>query len=323
VAEPLPVSPAPAVVEALVEAPVAPPPRSDDPLPRGETFRRGIVLGPLGTVERGELFRREHTRLLDQAVAIGATDVQVLVQWSQVSPEAVELAPLDTVGDELLSWLIDQAHRRKLRVLLTPSINIEGAPDAAVGSTLAPASWERWWWSYSRFLLHYARVSVMRKVSTLVIGSGLTITEPHEEAWRKLIADARRIFKGELAYVATAESFERVGFWSEVDLIGIAVDARKAPSEEQLLSELLPLAGRIANADVARERGYLIVDASGAHEDAATSLAKHRALFQSFGDAARLRGMFVHDKLAVEKRAPKSARAATEIVKDWFAKDKS
>lgn len=312
------VVPAQAVASQAVASQAAPTLPAGEPLPRGESFRRGIVLGPFGVIEKREVFRRTHARLLDQAAAIGATDLQILVRWSQLSPESIELAPLDTVDDELLYWLIEAAHQRKLRVMLTPTVGIENVPDVEVGAVLAPSDWERWWWSYSRLVLHCARVAVMRKVATVAVGNGLTSSEQHDVHWRKLITDARRIFKGEIAYVARATSFDQVGFWSDVDVVGIAVD----PSEEA--EGGARVAARIAASSVARERGYVIMEMGTIPHEADASLSQHRTLFDNFGDADRLRGLFVHDALIGRgKGTSKSARAATEAVRAWFSKDET
>ena len=45
------------------------------PAPRAETFRRGLVLGPLEAPEDEEAFKRQHRQLLDRAVALGVTDL--------------------------------------------------------------------------------------------------------------------------------------------------------------------------------------------------------------------------------------------------------
>ncbi|MDB4991648.1 MAG: hypothetical protein JWN04_6826, partial [Myxococcaceae bacterium] len=131
------------------------------PMLRPPAFRRGLVLGPLEAPENDEDFKRKHAQLLDRAVALGVTDVQLVVRWLQVDYTATEIAPFDSVHDELLSWLIDQAKRRKLRVMLAPRLEVENE-GLHSGSAIAPGNWENWWWSYRRVALHYARVGAMR-----------------------------------------------------------------------------------------------------------------------------------------------------------------
>jgi len=291
---------------------------------RGETFQRGIVLGPLVASAKESVFKREQTRLLDRAAALGATDVQVVVRWLQPSPTAVEIAPYETVHDELLTWVLDYARRRKLRVQLSPQLGVASAPESTesgrAGQLLRPSSWERWWWSYERFVLHYARVAAMRKVPALSIGSELTKAESQSERWRKLVAEVRGIYKGRLTYVASAQSFDQVGFWDALDVVSVAVDQERPSSEGQLVERLAPLARRLAAAGEVRERGYVLVEGTcgGEAPDATDALVCKRALYKSFRDERELRGVYVPAPSDGTRRDGEAA----EVVRQWFKKSK-
>jgi hypothetical protein len=289
------------------------------PMVRNDAFRRGIVLGPLVAPEDEAKWKRQHTQLLDRAVTRGVTDLQLVVQWMQTSTSALEIAPFESVHDTLLTWLMDEAKRRKLRVLLTPRVSVENEASWAARG-LKPSSWDRWWWSYQRIALHYARVAATRKVSMYAVGSELSSTEGQLDRWRKLIKAVRKIYKGKLTYLAAADGFDKVPFWDALDVVGIAVDQAEPRSESQLMELLSPLPKRIGRSGKARELGYLISEAScgeGEHDDARELLCQ-RALFQSFRDESRLQGVFVNPAPA----AGPSAHAG-DVVSHWFTNSKS
>jgi hypothetical protein len=323
-----------------------------EPALRGETFRRGVVIGPLAASDDEQAFRRRYSRQLDRAVAIGATDVTLVVRWMQPDLRAIECAPYDSVHDDVLTWLVDQAKRRKLRVGLSPELAIEKAQGEHAQRALKPSSWERWWWSYRRLALHYARVSAMRKVSQLTIGTELTSTEGQTDRWRALIKEIRKIYKGKLTYVASAESFDKVAFWDALDVLSIAVEQRDPRSEAQLLDRLSPLRKRLERSAPARELGYQLVEAgcgaAGARSEAmldahaeprvskrASDEAKRaqprasenstlcqRALFQSFGDASHLEGVFVRGESEASAESA-GEHSGSEVVRHWYRRSKS
>lgn len=299
------------------------------PSARGAPFRRGIVLGPLRAPEDepgAAAFKREHARQLDHAVALGATDVQLLVRWYQVDARSTEIYPYDSVHDDLLSWLLKQAQRRKLRVFLSPVLALARGDDTRTRGELAPRGWESWWWSYRRVVLHYARVSARHKLALYSVGAGLTSTERQTASWRKLIRDVRKIYKkGQLTYLASAESFHEIAFWDALDVLSIDLAQPSARSEEPLLEWLTALRERLEGFSKSRALGYLISESrSDAGSDEEGALREQRALFQSFREDALLRGVYVRGALpeaASGKSAPAPGGAAA-IVHHWYSKSK-
>jgi hypothetical protein len=314
-------APAPPAAAARVEPPKvtveAPTTGLPAPLPRSDAFRRGIVLGPLWAPENEGAWKKRQLALLDRAVARGVTDLQVVVQWTQVSVSAIEIAPFESVHDTLLTWVLDKAKQRKLRVLLTPRVAVENEASWAVRG-LAPSSWERWWWSYQRVALHYAKVAATRKVAMYAVGSELSSTEGQLDRWRKLIKAVRKVYPGKLTYMAAAEGFDKVPFWDALDVVGISVDQAEPRSESQLVELLSPLPKRIGRSSKARDLGYLISEAScgeGERDDARELLCQ-RALFHSFSAEVRLLGVFVSP-------GPANNSRAGDVVSHWYRNSKS
>lgn len=279
---------------------------------RADSFGRGIVLGPLLAPEDEASFKREQSSRLDEAARLGATDLQLLVLWRQADERALEVFPYDSLHDDLLTWVVEQAKRRKLRVWLAPALGIEDGERTRPIRQLRPSSWERWWWSYRRFALHYARFAATRKIPMLAVGSALRGSEDQAARWRALIADVRKIYKGKLTYVASSDAFEQVGFWDALDTIGLQLGQDASPPEEPAA-----LAKQLAASKPARERGYFLSEGSGA-DGVERVRARQRALFESFRDDASLQGVYLISPLG-----DADPRAASEVVRHWYRKSKS
>ncbi|MDB4991662.1 MAG: hypothetical protein JWN04_6840 [Myxococcaceae bacterium] len=294
------------------------------PMLRPAAFRRGLVIGPLSAPESDNDFKRKHAQLLDRAVALGVTDVQLIVRWLQVDYTATEIAPFDSVHDELLSWLVDQAKRRKLRVLLTPRLEVENEGPHS-GGAIKPDNWESWWWSYRRVALHYARLGAMRKVAALSLGSELSSTEAQSDRWRKLIKEARKIYKGQLTYLAAPENVEKVGFWEALDFVGIALDQAQPRNEEQLTDKLASLTRKLGRSSKLHELGYVLAETGCGHgdPDPARELLCQYALFQGLRDEPRLEGVFLLPSVNL-LQGPKSApQAASQVVAHWYQESRN
>ena len=262
------------------------------PAKRGEGFRRGLVVGPIEAPENDEDFKRKYGHLLDRAVALGVTDLQLVVRWLQVDYSAVEVAPFESVHDELLTWVIDGAKRRKLRVLLTPRLEVENE-GLNSGGAIEPSNWEHWWWSYRRVVLHYAKVAQMRKLQGYAIGDRLTTSENQSERWRDLIKEARKSFHGELTYIAAPESVGKVGFWDALDVVSVAIDQAQPKNEDQLTDRLAQITKRLDKAS--KPRGYQIVETGCGRGDpsAARELLCTFALFEGLRDEPQLSGAYL------------------------------
>lgn len=302
--------------EASEQSAALPAPRARD-----TAFRRGVTLGPLLAAESPEAFKRAQLGRLARALALGATDVRLVVRWTQTRPDAVELAPFDSLDDKLLGWLIAASRQRKLRVWLVPTVAVESAEGELPAAHVAPRSWDRWWWSYRRFVLHYAQLAGARRVPLLAVGSGLTSTEADSERWRALIRDVRKAYAGELTYVASSESVDKVAFWHDLDLIGVALAPGAASSD----AALAPLPDRIEAAEPARE--FLLVERDPSPEelDPGDVLRARQALYDRFVDAPKLGGVFVNDLAPAaapkrKKNAPLPPESA--LIRRWFLKSK-
>ncbi len=191
---------------------------------------------------------------------VGPEDLAVLAQnsvnwmvqtpfgWQRKhdSPEVV----LSTSGrilwgesDEGLRTTTRLAKEIGIRTLLKPHIWLTDYKSGKWRSDIRmqdEESWGKWFRSYGRFMLHYAKLAQDTGIEALCIGTELRATVQEREAdWRRLIAQIREVYDGRLTYAANwwAE-FEEVPFWDELDAIGIQAYFPLTDKEEPSLEDL-------------------------------------------------------------------------------------
>jgi hypothetical protein len=282
-----------------------------EPAPRDDAFRRGVTLGLSGGID-DEQRKPVYTRLLDDLVGAGVSDLELVVEWSQTDIRAIEITPhpVRTVDDDFLRWLLDETNHRKLRVCLTPVLDVDQAGVFDGRNSLAPEDWDRWFWSYQRFIMHYAHVAQSNHVALLSVGSELASTEADAERWRALTKTVRRAYEGPLAYTANVRDVERVSFWDAVDVVALTghdLRAGSAPaSDAELETQQRELAQRLRGWAERVNRHYVLSDASAVARVLALSgklepagpmalleqLRGARALYKAFGGEKRMEGVF-------------------------------
>ncbi len=288
------------------------------PSPREGDFRRGISLGLFVSSQNDRVRRPLYQQFLDEIKAHGASDVALVVRWSQTDVAAIEISPhaAESVEDDLLTWVMDQARERDLRIFLMPILDVEDRSMGRWRGTLEPSDWDRWWWSYERFIMHYARIAAAHKASLFSVGSELLSTEQESERWRVLIANVRKVYPGQLTYSANWDHFEPVSFWDAVDVVGItgyheliAPGVKGTPSDQALMSGFAPFTHRLRTWAMAEGRRYILTEVgypAQAHAaqrpwdyrisgpaDPLLQLRCYRALFRAFHDDPRLRGLYL------------------------------
>lgn len=121
---------------------------------------------------------------------------------------------------------IRDARRLGFEVMLKPHIMLEHITDDEWRGTIYyedPDERAGWWSDYRAFVLHCAVMAQREHVDVLCIGVELRrmVNECPAE-WRRLIAEIRGVFSGELTYAANwYHEFREVSFWSELDYIGV------------------------------------------------------------------------------------------------------
>ena len=286
------------------------------PAPRGADFRRGVALG-LFVHDRDPAYQRAtYGAFLEEIRDLGASDVQLVVRWAQDDVRATRLTADQSVtpDDALLEWVVEEARRRGLRTFILPVVHLRVRRGRDWRGRLAPVDLDAWWRSYTRFVLHYARLARRSGASMLAVGSELLTMEGHEARWRALVRDVRRAFpKGRLTYSANWDHFEPVPFWDALDVVGVTayqpLSRDRDPDEAALLRGWRPFANHLRSWAARHGHRYVITEVGypshplaarrpwdhtrGGPPDPALQLRCYRALFQAWHADPRLDGVFV------------------------------
>jgi len=163
--------------------------------------------------------------------------VFVVVPWYQKDKHATEIGPLAgrSPSLEAVDRTLAQLRDRSLRATVMPIVLLEeqaspkdwrGKIDPRVGEARAL---DEWWASYEAYILAMADSAAKNGAWRLVVGSELLSMESETERWRALIRKVRARFRGELLYSANWDHYEAVGFWDDLDGIGVNGYFRLAP----------------------------------------------------------------------------------------------
>jgi hypothetical protein len=187
------------------------------------------------------------------------------IRWGEANP--------NMVTDDEICHAIDLARKNGMKVILKPVVNpddnvwraqIKFSKPAAVAdqksstddatksasvdsskarsvTAAAPMKdlekWNRWWQSYSAFILHYAKLAEEKHVPIYCLGCEMKSTEEFEDQWRKLIADVRKVYSGLLTYDVNHDSENNVHWWDAVDFISVSAYYAIRPSNDRPLED--------------------------------------------------------------------------------------
>lgn len=161
------------------------------------------------------------SRDLADIAGTGAGWVALTPTLYQADSRASDPAPgPDTPSDAALRAAIRRAKSLGLKVALKPHV------DSRAGGARAwiePRDADAWFDAYRVHALRWARLAREERVDLFVVGTELALlsTPNHWKSWRTLIAQVRREYPGPLTYAANWHSVELVGFWRDLDYIGV------------------------------------------------------------------------------------------------------
>lgn len=189
---------------------------------------RGITVGP---IESSQLPGRGYgsaysAALLDELVRLGASWVSITPFgriWSLASTTIqpdFEAPYADNQRD--VTRMIAQAHARGLKVLLIPHLWVETGGWRGEIDPGTPAGWAAYHAAYRAFVRDWAALAGRAGADAFSIGVECkSWSHRFPEVWAGLISDVRRTFPGLLTYSANWDEVAQVGFWSQLDVIGV------------------------------------------------------------------------------------------------------
>ena len=239
----------------------------------------------------------------------GANAVAVVPYAFTMAPEDTRIRIRSEEGVGRTARTIRQAKQAGLAVTLKPHLwSNRFTGDIEFRE---PEDFRRWFSSYRRWILHFARMAELENVEMFVIGNELGGVTSFEKDWRGLIRDVRRIYSGPVTYASHwSGEFEEVAFWDELDFIGLNFyfplarlgETPRAGSEQvhQISGRIRQASERFAKQVIFTEVGFpsLALAAFEPWRDDGSTLdlelqkACYDTLFEAFYEQPWLSGMY-------------------------------
>ena len=158
-----------------------------------------------------------------------ASWVNLVTTWYQADSHSTKIyrRPERTPTDASLTSAIKKMQRLGMHVMLSPHINLEtystGTWRGEIGFT-DDAKWDAWFESYSKYVLHYAKIAEELDLEIFNIGTELSMTTTQRpDKWIELIVEVRKVYSGRLVYTANwLDEYENIRFWENLDYAGIS-----------------------------------------------------------------------------------------------------
>ena len=241
---------------------------------RGLPALRGITVGPIESSQQpgrgyGTVYSAE---LLDELVRLGANAISITPfgrLWSLQSTEILlDFEAPYPDNRAAVATMIRQAKERGLRVLVIPHLWVETGGWRGEIDPGSEEGWQRYQASYRRFVLAWAADAQRAGADAFSIGVECkSWSGRFGEYWSGLIAELRAVFHGELTYSANWDEADDVGFWDQLDWVGVnafyplaaqdgASDAEYWRGARDALDKLRELSQAVQKPAVLIEIGY-------------------------------------------------------------------
>ena len=185
--------------------------------------------------------RPEVATAFDDLKALGVNAVAIH-PYAQVREDGhIEVPAMDPEPDYLVRPL-EAARARGLGVMVIPHVAYWGTKFAWRGEINfdSDAEWNDFFADYQRWIVGVARVAQAHGAGLLCVGLEFTHAQRYEASWRAIIAAVREVYGGKLTYGGNWDSYGQVGFYDDLDYIGVLAYFPLArvpePSEEDILT---------------------------------------------------------------------------------------
>lgn len=171
-------------------------------------------------------------RSLREMAALGADCAALIPFLWQPGADSPEIVPGDALPPDRLRTGIAQARAAGLAVIVKPHVWVPHGW-AGMVEMRGEDTWRRWFARYREAVVPLAALAAEAGAAGFVIGTELRGTVARPE-WTALIAELRRIFPGQLSYVAHgADEAERVPFWRDLDALGVSLYPVLGPARDK------------------------------------------------------------------------------------------
>lgn len=167
-----------------------------------------------------DAYRSDAARVaISQIADLGVKAIQLVPTWYSPARDSVQFGPdpEQSPTDQALEQAIEWSHSAGLAVMLKPHVDVLGDSDRAqIQAAAGP-----WFETYHRFTDHYTALAAKHQVRGYCVGTELNGMAHFDADWKAVIASVRSAFSGDVTYAANFDSYSRVNFWQELDVIGI------------------------------------------------------------------------------------------------------
>ncbi|MCB9234762.1 MAG: hypothetical protein H6581_24125 [Bacteroidia bacterium] len=157
---------------------------------------------------------------------------------------------------------IEYAKSLGMKVMLKPHLWVWGQGWPGDFTLETDQEWEHWENDYADYILYFAKMADSLGVEILCIGTEIRHSvRDRPQFWKKLAADVRKVYSGQITYAANWDNFTNVTFWSDLDFIGIDAYFPLAPDATPQVNLLVQKWGPIARSlgDYSKRQGKKIL----------------------------------------------------------------
>lgn len=196
-----------------------------------EAGRRGVRGMTVGPIESSQLPGRGYgsaysAHLLDELARLGTEWVSITPFGRIWSLSSTSIQPDFEASYEEnrrgIRAMIAQAHVRGLKVLLIPHLWVETGGWRGEIDPGSDARWAAYHAAYRAFVLDWAALAGEAGADAFSIGVECkSWSGRFPDVWTELISAVRARFSGVLTYSANWDEVAQVGFWDQLDVIGV------------------------------------------------------------------------------------------------------
>lgn len=123
---------------------------------------------------------------------------------------------------EGLNQTIPMFNQAGIKLMLKPQLWIRNGEFTGKIDPKSEEGWRSFKNSYKEFILHFAALAEHHQLPLFCIGTELaSVVENDPVYWKNLIVAIRQIYSGKITYAENWDSYSKVPFWDQLDLIGV------------------------------------------------------------------------------------------------------
>lgn len=216
-----------------------------DAFPKSDDFLKGFCHAHEGYAIYDGYLSKRSDEALARLASLGTNTVSITPFTYMSDANSTNFLPIvkspGSENDESVIHAALAARSLGMSVMLKPHMWLTRSWPGAI-EMKSDQDWEKFFAYYYRWIRHYALMAEMYRFEVLCVGVELAkATVGHEDEWRKMVGNLRKLYSGKLTYAANwGEEFEALGFWDAFDFIGLncyyPLSDKEQPSDEELKS---------------------------------------------------------------------------------------